>query len=83
MNFFSPNLTKVYSVVVTECKLRIKGIILLGIIALTFTVSTFAWPVSPATIPENGYTPAPIHMTITINGLAQGETATLLLGLNS
>jgi hypothetical protein len=57
-----------------------KGIIVLGIVAMMLTLTAFTWPVSPLTTPVNGYTAASIQMTITINGLTQGETATLLIG---
>lgn len=60
--------------------MRIKGIIALGIVATMFTLTAFTWPVSPLTTPVNEYAAAPIQMTITINGLTQGETATLLIG---
>ncbi len=63
--------------------MRIKGIIALGIMATMFTLTAFTWPVSPLTTPVNEYAAAPIQMTITINGLAQGEAATLLIGLET
>jgi len=69
-----------FTYVLRAITVRTKGIIALGIVAMMFTLTAFTWPMSPLTTPVNGYTAAPIQMTITITGLAQGETATLLIG---
>ncbi|OGN90346.1 MAG: hypothetical protein A2158_05725 [Chloroflexi bacterium RBG_13_46_14] len=59
--------------------MRIKGIIKPGMVSIMF-LAAFTCSVSAVMTSANGYTAASIQMSATINGLAQGETATLLIG---
>jgi hypothetical protein len=59
--------------------MRIKGIIKPGMVSIMF-LAGFTCSVSSLMTSANGYTAASIQMSATINGLAQGETATLLIG---
>lgn len=59
--------------------MRIKGIIKPGMVSIMF-LAAFTCSGSAVMTSANGYIAASIQMSATINGLAQGETATLLIG---
>jgi hypothetical protein len=60
--------------------LSIKGIFTLAIVIITLTASNWLMPVRVSLVET---APVPIQMAVTINGLAQGEAAALIIGPQS
>jgi len=59
--------------------MRIKRIIKPGMVSIMF-LAAFTCSISSLMTSANGYIAASIQMSVTVNGLARGETATLLIG---